>query len=559
MRANLITASLLVALGACAAPPEEDPVDTSWYRRPGDPAPEAVAEATDEEPAAAELSDARVAEASMSDADEAPAFDETEASYAELDELLADDDPAPQPGLESEARASEAAAPVAAPAAAEKEQAPEEYRLSATELSIWNDPGFQRKFALSYRSETEIEPSVTLEEMEDMEKVGEYLADDRADKAEKLLLKNLDPASSAVFDFTLGNIYFQADKYDEAVLAYEMATEKFPNFRRAWKNLSLMHIREEKYDEAIEALTRSIELGANDGQTYGFLAVAYSKVGNHISSESAFRMAVLLDPLTRDWREGLALSFFHQKRYPEMISLVDTMIEESPDNGQLWMLRGNGYIGLKQPLKAAECFELLDGLGGSTPDTLNLLGDIYVNSELYDLGVDAYVRALEASDTSPLKRPMTAAKVLAAKGALEETRLLVDTIQELRGDELKPEEATEMLRLRARMARVSGETEEHVTTLEEIIALDPLDGDALIQLGQHQESIGNEEQAIFYFERAAAIEDFEADAKVRHAQLLARKKEYRQAIALLKKAQQLRPRDTVEAYLRQIEDLSKGR
>ncbi len=95
--------------------------------------------------------------------------------------------------------------------------------------------------------------------------------------------------------------------------------------------------------------------------------------------------------------------------------------------------------------------------------------------------------------------------------------------------------------------------------LEEIVALDPLDGEALILLGQHSGRAGDVEQAIFYYERAESLEEFEADAKVRHAQLLVGQGRYDEALPLLRSAQQIRFRETVQEYLEQVERVAKSR
>ena len=44
--------------------------------------------------------------------------------------------------------------------------------------------------------------------------------------------------------------------------------------------------------------------------------------------------------------------------------------------------------------------------------------------------------------------------------------------------------------------------------------LDPLDGSSLIMLGQYYGRIGEAEKAYFKYERAANVEEFEANAKV---------------------------------------------
>ena len=95
--------------------------------------------------------------------------------------------------------------------------------------------------------------------------------------------------------------------------------------------------------------------------------------------------------------------------------------------------------------------------------------------------------------------------------------------------------------------------------LEQIVQLDPLDGDALLLLGQHHRNAGDDAKAISYFEQAASLEAFEADAKVRHAQLLVSQARYVEAVPLLERAQLLDPRDNVQEYLDQVEKFAKGR
>jgi Flp pilus assembly protein TadD len=95
--------------------------------------------------------------------------------------------------------------------------------------------------------------------------------------------------------------------------------------------------------------------------------------------------------------------------------------------------------------------------------------------------------------------------------------------------------------------------------LEEIVALDPLDGEALMLLGQHHARSGETERAIFYYERAESLESFEAAARVRHAQLLVARSDFREAVPLLKRAQELKPHDELARYLEQVERLARAR
>jgi tetratricopeptide (TPR) repeat protein len=431
--------------------------------------------------------------------------------------------------------------------------------LTVSELKIWNDPAFKKQFTESYIAETEIEPRVTIVEREDMEKILGLIYSDKMEDAVRQLEKNRGKATSAVFDFTLANIYFQQEKLEQAAAAYQAAVEKYPKFRRAHRNLGLIYIRQNEFKKALPALTRVIELGGGDALTYGLLGFAYSSSDNSLSAESAYRMAVLIDPATLDWQMGLARSLFKQERYAEAVALCKGMIEAHPERADLWLLQANAYIGLNQPLKAAENYELVDRLGQSTVESLNMLGDIYVNESLFEMAVTAYIRALEKNPDGSAERAIRASKVLIARGALEETKRLIARIENLHGERLDTAGRKDLLKLRARIAVAEGSGAEEAKVLEEIVALDPLDGEALILLGQHAARANDAEKALFCYERAESLEKFEADAKIRHAQLLVGQGKYTEALPLLRRAQELKPRDDIQKYLDQIERVAKSR
>jgi tetratricopeptide (TPR) repeat protein len=431
--------------------------------------------------------------------------------------------------------------------------------LTETELELWNDPTFRKQFVESYLSETEIEPNVTEDERKTMEKVMGLIAKDQMDDAARVLERNRNPAASAVIDYTLANIYMQQERLGKAVALYQTAVDKHKKFRRAWRNLGVIYVRLSKPDKAVEALTKVIELGGGDSITYGLLGFSYSSLENSICAESSYRMAILMDPLTLDWKMGLARSFFRQQRFAEAVSLCGLLIEQYPNKAELWILQAKAYVGMKQPLKAAENYEFVDQLGGSTVETLAMLGDIYINEELFELAMDSYLRAMDREEEIQPDRFVRAAKVLTARGAFEESQTLIGAIDKRFVNKLSVEEQKDILKLRARIAVAEGAGEREAMVLKEIVALDPHDGDALILLGQHSERHEDMETAIYYYERAAMLEEYEADARVRHAQLLVRQRKYDEALPLLRRAQQLRPRDNVQDFLEQVERVAKSR
>ena len=121
-------------------------------------------------------------------------------------------------------------------------------------------------------------------------------------------------------------------------------------------------------------------------------------------------------------------------------------------------------------------------------------------------------------------------------------------------------EHKKVLKLQARLAMANGGGgDEAAAVLEELVKLDPLDGEALLLLGQHWTRKGEPDLAIFCFERAESLESFEVSAKLRHAQVLVGLSRYGDALPLLRRVQELKPRDDIARYIEQVERLSKAR
>ena len=241
-------------------------------------------------------------------------------------------------------------------------------------------------------------------------------------------------------------------------------------------------------------------------------------------------------------------------------ALLDALLARYPDKADFWLLQAHTFLGMKRPLRAAENLELLDRLGKSTVDSLNTLGDIYVNEGLMDLALRAYERSIVLDPKQPIARPLRSAEILSARSAVPQARKLTALLREAAGDRLEPNDQRKLLKVEARLSMAEGNSSKAtVAMLEEIVKLDPLDGEALMLLGQHYSRENEPDRAIFYYERAEGIEAFEANAKVRHAQVLVRLNRYAEAVPLLRRAQEQKPREDVARYLEQIDRVAKSK
>jgi tetratricopeptide (TPR) repeat protein len=310
-----------------------------------------------------------------------------------------------------------------------------------------------------------------------------------------------------------------------------------------------------------------IVLGGGDAYSYGLLGYAYAAKFDFQPAEAAYRNALLLQPDNTEWRLGLTRCVFKQEKFEDAATLLNELIGRYPDQADFWLLQAHTFLGMKQPLKAAQNLEAVDALGKSTLDSLNTLGDLYAaEGNLMDLAARAYARAIDLDPKQPPARAIRAAEILAAYGALPQAREVADR--------------RKLLKLEARlaMAEGGGSAESSAATaavqaanaaniqaanaadiLEEIVKLDPLDGEALMLLGQHYSRQNQPDRAIFFYERAESIAKYEEPAKLRHGQLLVGMGRYADAVPLLRQVQEKTPRDDVARYLEQVERMAKAR
>ena len=268
-------------------------------------------------------------------------------------------------------------------------------QVGAADLrAVWDDPSFQKSFVAGYGVNPEVEPRISTDDMALLELVRQLMPEELK-AAEALLRESVRNDSSAVIDLTLGGVQYQQDRPDEALANYRRAAEKYPNFRRAYRNIGLICVRKGLLDDAITAFNRMIELGGADAYSYGLLGYCHSQKQDFQPAEAAYRNALLLQPSNVEWRLGLTRTVFKQGKFEDAASLLDVLIQTFPEKADFWLLQAHTYLGLKEPQKAAVNLEALDAIGKSSVDSLYTLGDIYLSESLLDLAMQAYAIGTE--------------------------------------------------------------------------------------------------------------------------------------------------------------------
>jgi tetratricopeptide (TPR) repeat protein len=397
------------------------------------------------------------------------------------------------------------------------------------------------------------EPTISAKEAALLERAAAVAATNRLEAVKMLHQKQNDKASSAI-DFAVGNFLFQADKLQDAEAAYLKAVEKLPTFRNALKNLGRVYLQMEREDDAIRVYQTLVEKGLADADSLLLLGHALMMREHFVAAENAFRQTLLLKPKSYDAQQGLIKCLLEQERYPEARSLLKTMLDTKPQSPELWNLLANVNMALDANQKAITALETADRLNCSSAAMQMLLGDLYLDAGQASDAVARYDAAVKRGWTDK-SRLLRAAEGLVMIGDAQRARQMLTTIENSRTQDGS---SSGMLTLKADLAALEGNSDEAIKIYRQIITTDPLNGRAILKLGELLQAKGDTGAAQLNYERASRLKGTEAEALVKQAQLAVQNNHFDRAVTLLESAQTIEPHDNVARYLKQLRRMNGG-
>jgi tetratricopeptide (TPR) repeat protein len=440
---------------------------------------------------------------------------------------------------------------------------------------LFRDPKFVRDFVGSYGFLSEVEPKVSADEQAALGTIRELFGQSKFREAEAELArfiqeteKPTDPKKapaeiSPAMVFVLANLYFQADRPDEARRAFLEAIRRFPRFRRAHTNLAYLYISQNKTDEAMPMLQKAIELGENSARAYGLLGYCHLLKKNAVAAENAYRQAYLMDASSRDWKLGLAQALMAQEKYPEAASMVGTLIEQNPNDKQLWLQQTSAYIAMERKDDAIVNLETLRLKGIADEANLNLLGNLHMDRNEPQLALLAYLAAMDKASVLDITRALKSARILNDYGFPDKAEQFIARIRTKTGDQLPPADLTALLLTEVRVSQAKGEADRTGALLNQLIGLNPANGEVLVELGRHKDLLSRNEadeekraalvnEARTNYQLAARIESVAYQANLALGQMLVRERRYPEALTHLQAALTLKKSESLEQYTSRV-------
>ena len=336
---------------------------------------------------------------------------------------------------------------------------------------------------------------------------------------------------SSMLLYLTGHIYFALEQYPYAENAFIAALAVLPDYVRVHESLGLLYLRTERYDEARTHLTRAAALGLNVPQLYGALGYINHQTDNFWSAASAFERALMMEHDNADWQRGLLHALTETDQHQAGRALVEQMLRQDPENPDLWVYRSHLLLLADRRAQALASVETAIRLGDESTANLQACAALHMElgsvSRAVGLLQSAYRQGL---DFEFVDQAMLA---LVQKGEWDDLTTLLTTIAADR-ESLTAAEQSKLLTREASLHERDGETGEARATLLQAVDLDPLNGQALMELARvyHEEGAYNEAELLF--QRASAFDMYRENAILSLAQLAVDQESYARALELLR-------------------------
>jgi tetratricopeptide (TPR) repeat protein len=435
-------------------------------------------------------------------------------------------------------------------------------------------PEFAKEFAGSYGILSDVEPEVSDAEQLLLTRLQTLFTESKFKDAENLLVafiketeKPTDPEKapaeiSPAMIFVLGNLYFQAERYDEAKRAFEAAIKRFPRFRRAFTNLGYVHLAQNKLDEALKSFQKSVNLGESSSRVMGMLGYCYLTKQNPLAAENAYRQAYLTDPDARDWKMGLAQSLLAQDKNEEAASLFGVLIQENQQDKQLWMRQTGAYLAMDRKDEAILNLETLRLMGLTDEANLTLLGNLYMDQAQPKLALSAYSDALSMAKSVNVPQSLKAARILNDYGFPDEAAELINKIRGATKD-IVPADRIAMELTDVKIARAQNNLDRVGTILKQLLADAPANGEVLLETAKHFDQLARDQEdeqeraklnneAKTHYLLAVENEITAYAANLGYGQMLVRDGRTIDALPYLEKSLSLKKSDSLEQYVSRV-------
>jgi tetratricopeptide (TPR) repeat protein len=345
---------------------------------------------------------------------------------------------------------------------------------------------------------------------------------------------NFGPGSGLVSSMLLyltGHIYFALEQFGPAENAFEAALVVLPDYVRVHEALGLLYLRIERYEEARVHLARAASLGLNTASLYGALGYVNHQTQNFWGAASAFQQALVMEHDNGNWQRGLLHALTETDQHQAGRALVEQMLQQEPDNPDLWVYRSHLSLLADRPALALASVETAIRLGDDSVANLQASAALHMQSgsiaRAVELLTSAFGQGLEFQFVDQ------ALAWLVQKDEWDDLETLLAAVGASRESLTEPEQSR-LLTREASLYRQGGEMQQATAALEQAVDLDPVNGEALTALARLYQDQDDYNRAELLFQRASAFDLYRENALLSLAQIAIDQENFARALELLR-------------------------
>lgn len=204
-----------------------------------------------------------------------------------------------------------------------------------------------------------------------------------------------DAPDSAFARFSLGTIYDNLGRLEEASREYQSAIGLNPDYVEAHNDLGIVYDKQGKFDEAVREYQTALKLRPEHIEAHNNLGIVYEKQGRYDDAVIEFQTILRIRPDSINAHKNLGMVLKKLSRYEEAIKEFRDAIKISPEDAVLHNSLGAVFFEQRQFDDASREFRTSVRLSPDYAEAHNNLGLIFRNQKQFDEAAREFHTALK--------------------------------------------------------------------------------------------------------------------------------------------------------------------
>jgi len=192
---------------------------------------------------------------------------------------------------------------------------------------------------------------------------------DKAEASYRALIA-LNPDEATTYYGWIIRMYDGAGKYDQAIEAAKKIIELNPKSELAVYNLGIMYLKLQRYDEAVGAFRQALAIKPDYASAMYNIGYSYSLAKKYKESIQGFEKYTQLAPEDPLGWLNVGIGYMQLKNFEAALEPMRKSVELKPDNASAQFNLAIVYINLKDTYSAREVQKTLQGLDAGLADRL---------------------------------------------------------------------------------------------------------------------------------------------------------------------------------------------